>query len=286
MNSKKRSIGFILTILCTFTLLLTACGANKLSSTSHSAPHKHAKLSMPMAVDPTMTTTAPATTNGKAMYVGQVPSQNAWVGLASNNGQASAFVTDGSKDHPATFAQWFKGPVTNNMVNLTASGKSGTDRLQGTLSGNNASGTVTLAGGKSFPFTAQAVSPSEKDAGLYRGNATINGVPYTAGWIVVPQSAASPSATGTPTTSATGTPTASATGTATASPMASPTVSATGTATTSPTTALPQGGAIINQKTNAVQSAPELTPQDISSQTVTSSNGGTFKLMQCEEHTC
>jgi hypothetical protein len=282
MNSKKRSTGFILAILCTFTLLLTACGANKLSSTSHSAPHRHTKLSMSMAVDPTMTTTASATTtattSSKAMYVGQVPGQNAWVGLAANSGQASAFVTDGSKNHPATFAQWFKGPVTNNRVNLTASSKSGTDRLQATLSNNNASGTVTLAGGKSFPFTAQAVSPSEKDAGLYRGSATINGVPYTAGWVVVPRSAASPSPTGTPTMSVTGT--------ATTSPMASPTESATGTATASSATALPQGGAIINQKTDAVQSAPELTPQDISAKNVTASNGGSFKLMQCEQSMC
>ncbi len=255
MKHKKRSAGFILTILCTCTLLLTACGTSNLSSTSHYTPHKTIKFTDEKST--VIATVAPtATSSAKATYVGEALNQHAWIGLSSNDNSVVAFVTDGAKDHPATFAQWFRGPITNKAMDLTATDKTGDDHLQAMLANDTASGTVTLANGKSFAFTAKAVTPSDGDAGLYRGDRIVNGEHYAAGWVLMPESMAPPS------------------GTAPETP---------GPAATN---ALPQGGAISNQKTYALLPTPELTSQEIQTQEVTVPDLGAFKLLQCQQTAC
>lgn len=299
MKHKKRSLGFTLGILCTFTLLLAACHGTPF--TNQTTSQKNAKLNLRQTATtmPGATGTSTMVGSGQGAYVGQMPSDNTWVGLSSSGSQIIAFITDGSQSHPPTFAQWFKGPITNGTVDTTATGKNGTDRLQATLSGDTASGTVTMAGGKSIPFTANAVPSSDQTSGLYRSTQTINGQSYVAGWIVVPQGSetATPTATGTVAPGATGTAAPSATGTVapgatgTAAPGATTpsteTATPGATETTTPSAgALQEGGAILNEQTHNILPVPELTTDDINSKQVNVPNLATFKLTPCQKNLC
>ncbi len=308
MKQKRRSAGFILAILCTFTLLLAACQAGT-SSNRHTLTQNTTRLNLretPAASD-TMTpgdTTTPSTTiTAPTEYVGQEPAENAWVGLSTTGKRMVAFITDGSQNHQATFAQWFRGSVANGVVDATAPAKTGADRLQATLTGDTATGTVTLANSKSIAFTAHAVSTTDQTAGLYRGEREVSSQHYIAGWIVLPAA----SATGTPTPSATSTGTPSAQNTTTpgaipplpggltpsatgiATPVATGTATpyATGTPTPSTTTgALQQGGAILNQQNSNVLPVPPLTQEQINSKQINIPNLATFKLVPCQQNLC
>lgn len=290
MKQKKRSVGILVTTLCVFTLLLAGCAHGSRSTQNKS--QKTTNLTLQQTPGTTPTSNGTASPVGNQVYVGQVPDKNAWIGINTDGTNAQAFVTDGSQSHPATFAQWFKGPLKNNMLDITTSAKNGKDHMKATLTNKDATGTVTLANGKSIPFTANAVStgtatptgtttpagtatptgtatatgtasPSTGVApGLYRATGTENGDQYVAGWVVVPGSASS-----TATPSATGTPSA----TSTASPSAA---------------GGQQGGAVINQKTFDVKTAPTLTPQDVDSGNIQVPDVGKLKLTQCQGSTC
>src|SRR5579883_1920103 len=189
MQQKKRSSGFILAILCTFTLLLAACH-------NGTAPHKTFQQDttrLNLRETPGSMTSTPGTSvpgaNTPAEYVGHAASENAWIGLSTTGKRAVAFVTDGSEGHAPTFAQWFRGSVNNGVFDANANAQNGTDRLQARVNGSDATGTVTLANGKSINFTANPVVPMNQTAGLYRSEHTFNNQRYVAGWIVMPQNA-------------------------------------------------------------------------------------------------
>lgn len=286
MRRKRRSIGLLLATLCTFTLLLAGCGAGQHSSSSRTS-QTNARLSLHQTPGATST----ATTGEKGTYLGKASGQDAWIGLSSTGKRFIAFVTDGTQDRAPTFAQWFRGSVNNNVADASANGKNGQDRLQAMLTGTQATGTVTLANGKSIPFTANVVSStsttpapsstatpsSGQSAGLYRAERVINGERYIAGWIVMPENAsATPGVPGTPGIGATETPTATATET--------PTATATEAAT--PSTTATQAAAIVNEKTYAIQQAPTLTPQDVGARQVSVPSLGTFNLVGCGTTLC
>lgn len=325
MKQKRRSAGLLVTILCILTLLLVACRGgtplNRQGTTQHIT-----RLNLhetPNGMDTTTpgTTTPGTTANTPAVYVGQVPAENAWIGLASTGKRIIAFVTDGAQNHQPTFAQWFRGAVTNGVVDATAPAKSGADRLQATLTGDTASGTATLANGKSLAFTATAVPATDQTAGLYRSEQTINNQRYIAGWVVLPatsgQGSPTPTATGTTTPTVTGattpsalesptptvigataTPSAATTPSALESPTAvatdtiTPTVTSsvtpTGTASSTPatTSGLQEGGAILNQQNYTVLPVPPLTKEQITAKEINIPGVGTFKLVQCQQNLC
>lgn len=285
MQQKKRSPGFILAILCTFTLLLAACQAG--TSPPKTAHQNTTRLNL--QASPGSMTTTPGTSvpgaNKPAEYVGHSASDNTWVGLSTTGKRVVAFVTDGSEGHAPTFAQWFRGSLTNDVFNATAKDKSGEDHMQARLSGSDATGTVTLADGKSLNFTANPVVPMNQTAGLYRSEHTAKGQHYIAGWIVLPENA------GTPTPQATGAATPGATSVATATATAAATAAATGTTTPAATSTatgrvMQQGGAIRNEQTSQVMAAPPLTQEQIKSKEITAPNLGTFKLVPCQKNLC
>ena len=296
MRRERRSIGLLLTILCIFALLLAGCSAGH-----HSSSSRTSQTTARFMLHETPGSTSTATTGEKGTYLGKASGQDAWIGLSSTGKRFIAFVTDGSQDHSPTFAQWFRGSINNNVADATATAKDGQDRLQAMLNGTKATGTVTLASGKSIPFTANAASStgtrfepsstatpsSGESAGLYRAARVINGEHYVAGWIVMPENAsATPGTSNTPETgAATPTGTATATETPTATATETPTATATETATPS-TTSATQASAIVNEKTFAVQSAPTLTSQDVSARQVSVPSLGEFKLVGCGTTLC
>jgi len=302
MQHKKRSIGFMLALLCTFTLLLAACRTGA-PSQRQTLTQNTTRLKMHetpgIMNDATPGTATPgAAETGPAEYVGQIKAEKAWIGLSSSGKDVIAFVTDGSQGHKPTFAQWFKGPVTNGVVDATTPAKNGSDRLQAMLSKDDATGTVTLADGKSLPFTANLVPDSDKTAGLYRGESTVDKQHYVAGWIVLP--AAGAAGTATPSATSTGTPRSDegiappltgdlqpdATDTATPSATETASPSATETSTPSTTGALQEGGAILNEQTHAVMSVQPLTQEQIKAKQIDVPNLGTIKLKQCQKGQC
>ena len=224
---------------------------------------------------------------------------NAWFALASDGKNVVGFITDGTPDRTATVAQWYQGSVTNNNVQATpiaqttpsaqaSPGTQATSTVQATpttggqgrltahLTQNAAIGTGTLSNGKTFPFTANAVTDPNSKAGLYYSIETFNNSKYVAGWIIPP--GASPSGTATPGAGAT--PTETATPAATETPTAGTTGTATPTTTTTPTTGVnPAGGsAILNQQNGQLLQAPLPTAQDLAAQQISVPNLGTFHL--------
>jgi hypothetical protein len=280
----KQKRHLLLITLCTFTLLLAACSTGSPSSTDNTSHTTKLMLrETPAATDTSGATTPGATTTAtteeRGVYLGEMTRANSWIGLSSNGKHVVAFVTDGSKDHPVTFAQWFRGDLANNVVDVTAPDKNGNDHLQAMLTKTNASGTITFANGKSLAFTANALQDTSGDAGLYRSERVVNGDHFIAGWVLLPETAStSPGLPHIPRV-ATGTATGESTATAT------PTVSATSSATPSATT-LPQGGGLRNQKTSAVQPVPELTSQEIQARQVNIPSVGTFRTVACRQFLC
>ena len=294
MQQKRRSIGFTLAILCTFTLLLAACRTGTLSN-NHTTIQHTTRLNLhatPGGIDTATpgTTTPGATTMAPAEYASQIPTEKAWIGLSTTGKRMVAFVTDGTKDHQPTFAQWFRGPVTNGVVDATAPAKSGDDRLQATVTKDTATGTVTLADGKSMAFTANMVPASDPFAGLYRSEHEVNNQRYVAGWVVLPTAGTMGTATpttvsGTPSPSA-GSLTPSTTTTTTPSTTATTTPSATGTASPGTTGMLQQGGAILNEQNHNVLPVPPLTQEQINAKQINVPNMANFKLVPCQQNLC
>lgn len=270
MRRKRRSAAVFLITFCSMLLFLAGCGAGP------SSGERNTQTAARLLLRATPTASPPISEKGT--YLGKSPGQHAWIGFISTGQQFVAFVTDGAPDHAPTFAQWFRGPLANNAATATASARGGQARLQVLLSGTQAVGTVTLADGKSIPFTANALTiastvPTETPTpvstaaatettptpvsgphpGFYRSERTVNGTRYIAGWIVLPEKV-----------SGTGTPQA-------------------GSGTPTPTPAPPagQGGAILNQVTSAVQPAPAMTAQDQNNGQIIVPNLGTFNLLEC-----
>jgi len=295
MKERKRSAGFALASLCIFTLLLAGCRGT--SSTNNKTTRTNSRMA---SLQQTPTTTVSATPVGTQTYLGQVPDKNAWIGITTDGKTANAFVTDGTQAHPATFAQWFSGAVNNNSIDTKEAAKNGDDRLQAMLTNATATGTVTMAGGQSIAFTANALpssagsptpsatgtatatgtaspsatgtAPTALNPGLYKGTGSSNGNSYEAGWLVVPANMVS----GTATPSATGTPT----------PGATETPGATPTTTASPTGLMQQAGAVINTKTHDVTTAPTLTPDAVNNGSISVPNVGNLKLSHCQGNQC
>jgi hypothetical protein len=276
MRRKRRSMAMLLITLWTMTLFFAGCSAGHSPSGDRNAQTTTRLLLR-------ATPTAPLTTGERGTYLGRTPNQNAWIGLSSTGKNFIAFVTDGTPNRPPTFAQWFRGPLSNNTASATATTRGGHARLQAILTSTQALGTIALADGRSIPFTANVLattsvlptptstpqqatptststpqenasptptstpSASSPSAGLYRGERTINGAQYVAGWIVLPETMAG----------------------------------GTQTPTATPVTSTGQGTAILNEKTSAAQIAPALTAQELSSGAILVPTLGAFNLLAC-----
>lgn len=113
MKRKRRSIVGLLLLLCSCTLLVVACGSHSQPSTKHSASNLDWKENKSNA---SSRETGTPTTNVTGEYLGSVSNTNTptWIALASDGKHLVALVSDGTENHDATFAQWFKGSIQNN----------------------------------------------------------------------------------------------------------------------------------------------------------------------------
>jgi hypothetical protein len=113
-------------------------------------------------------------------FFGKVEQTDAFIALATlgNEGNtAMVYVCDSQG-----ISQWFQGPVGKDALDLTAPNGA---RLQAKLSLTEATGSVTLADGRSLEFKAVPYE-ANSGAGLFRARETIGGSEYLAGWILLP----------------------------------------------------------------------------------------------------
>ena len=103
---------------------------------------------------------------------------NACIAIVKSSGEARAYVCDGD-----AISAWFSGPTKNGSFSFANESFSGA----ATLTKTRMRGEVTFPDGKRHAFTALLTSETGK-AGLYRGQSMMNGLTYTGGWIVLPNS--------------------------------------------------------------------------------------------------
>lgn len=124
---------------------------------------------------------APANDGIASAWAGEIEGTDVFVGIASNGHEVMAYICDGD-----TISQWFHGEEGIDNLDLnagTADLSAGGARFQAQLTQETATGTVTLADGQTFNFTAGRASG---DAGLYRLEETVNNEQLITGWVVLP----------------------------------------------------------------------------------------------------
>jgi hypothetical protein len=96
------------------------------------------------------------------------------VAVAVSGAEASAYICDGKR-----IESWLEGTVSGEQVSLQ--GRNGA-QLTAMLSDGAALGMITVAE-QQLPFSAAVAGPP---AGIYEGQATVDGEPNRIGWIVLP----------------------------------------------------------------------------------------------------
>jgi len=110
-------------------------------------------------------------------YVGTLQGTDAFVAvLVGTHGGVLAYVCDSKR-----IAEWFKGRAGSGTSGLTLRSKGGY-RLQVTVAGGRATGTVSFPAGGSHPFSVVSV---KRPFGLYRVEIRDGGKHYLGGWIVL-----------------------------------------------------------------------------------------------------
>jgi hypothetical protein len=110
----------------------------------------------------------------RANYAGRTKGRKATVAIAVRDGRAIAYVCDGARAEA-----WLLGKATNGRLNLASEAG---DRLTARLGDGKATGRVVL-GTQKWTFKVPTV---QRPNGLYRANATVGGVRFRGGWIVLP----------------------------------------------------------------------------------------------------
>ena len=125
--------------------------------------------SSPAAPSPTTVTTSPV----NATYAGRVGGGGGSVAVSIHNGQAIAYVCNGS-----TVEAWFKGTAVNGVLIMTGKNHSHFSAIYdfGKVTGD------VLAHGTDYSFSLPVVN---KPSGLYRATAVVRGATIKAGWIVL-----------------------------------------------------------------------------------------------------
>jgi hypothetical protein len=110
----------------------------------------------------------------RANYAGRTKGRKATVAIAVRDGRAIAYVCDGARAEA-----WLLGMATNGRLSLSSEAG---DRLTARLADGKATGRVVLSNQK-WTFKVPTV---QRPNGLYRANATVGGVRFRGGWIVLP----------------------------------------------------------------------------------------------------
>ena len=125
------------------------------------------------AATPTPTATALVTAPAKADYAGEVQGGSASVAISIHDGQAIAYVCNGS-----VIEAWYQGTAVGGVLIMTGKNHA---HLSAIYDFGKATGDV-LAHGTDFQFAVPVV---HKPSGLYEATAVVRGATVKAGWIVL-----------------------------------------------------------------------------------------------------
>jgi hypothetical protein len=122
---------------------------------------------------PSQTAPAVVTAPVRADYAGRVQGGGASVAISIHDGQAIAYVCNGS-----AIEAWYKGTASNGVLIMTGKNNA---HLSAIYDFGKVTGDV-LAHGTDFSF---AVGVVHKPSGLYQATALVRGASVKAGWIVL-----------------------------------------------------------------------------------------------------
>ena len=125
------------------------------------------------AATPTPTATALVTAPAKADYAGEVQGGSASVAISIHDGQAIAYVCNGS-----VIEAWYQGTAVGGVLIMTGKNHA---HLSAIYDFGKVTGDV-LAHGTDFQFAVPVV---HKPSGLYEATAVVRGATVKAGWIVL-----------------------------------------------------------------------------------------------------
>jgi serine/threonine-protein kinase len=123
---------------------------------------------------PTPTATALVTAPAKADYAGEVQGGGASVAISIRDGQAIAYVCNGS-----VIEAWYKGTAVGGVLIMTGKNHA---HLNAIYDFGKATGDI-LAHDTDYRFQVAVV---HKPSGLYQATAVVRGATIKAGWIVLP----------------------------------------------------------------------------------------------------
>jgi serine/threonine-protein kinase len=127
----------------------------------------------PAPASPSQTAPAVVTAPVRADYAGRVQGGGASVAISIHDGQAIAYVCNGS-----AIEAWYKGTASNGVLIMTGKNNA---HLSAIYDFGKVTGDV-LAHGTDYSF---AVGVVHKPSGLYQATALVRGASVKAGWIVL-----------------------------------------------------------------------------------------------------
>ena len=110
-----------------------------------------------------------------SVYAGRSSGNQLTLAVSISGRKAAAYVCNGR-----TIQAWLQGSVTGSQLALA--GRNGAN-LDGSLSGLDMFGTVTVPGDQDLPFSAELAA---HPAGVYRADVTIDRLATKIGWAVLP----------------------------------------------------------------------------------------------------
>ena len=131
-------------------------------------------------------------------FVGEISGTSAFIGIAFPGSTIPAegpdegmevivFITDGDPDKTGllgAYGEWFRGSINEEGALDSLESDLGVE-VWGPVTERTSTGTVRFQEDAIFSYRADLVT-EDSDAGLYRQEGEVEGIGYTAGWIVLP----------------------------------------------------------------------------------------------------
>ncbi len=143
------------------------------SAATQPSPASATATATASAASPSQTAPAVVTAPVRADYAGRVQGGGASVAISIHDGQAIAYVCNGS-----AIEAWYKGTAANGVLIMTGKNNA---HLSAIYDFGKVTGDV-LAHGTDYSF---AVGVVHKPSGLYQATALVRGASVKAGWIVL-----------------------------------------------------------------------------------------------------
>jgi hypothetical protein len=132
-------------------------------------------------------------------FVGEVQGTSAFIGIAfpgstipaegpDEGTEVIVFITDGDPEEVGlrgAYGEWFRGSINEEGAIDSLESDLGVE-IWGPVTERTSTGTVRFVEDAIFSYRADLVDKEDTNAGLYRQEGEVEGISYTAGWVVLP----------------------------------------------------------------------------------------------------